>query len=67
MNDVKMMLGKRAAEGYLFLSWCIVGPILMIVIRHLSSSVKNCFFNKGRNFVQTDEQSTDGEQSWWWF
>ncbi|CAF4584974.1 unnamed protein product, partial [Rotaria socialis] len=23
MNDVKMMLGKRAAEYYLFLTWCI--------------------------------------------
>ena len=27
-----MMLGKRAAEYYLFLTWCIIAPILMLVI-----------------------------------
>ncbi|CAF4855280.1 unnamed protein product, partial [Rotaria socialis] len=32
MNDVKMMLGKRAAEYYLFLTWCILSPIIMLVI-----------------------------------
>ncbi|CAF1391258.1 unnamed protein product [Adineta steineri] len=32
MNDVKMMLGKRAAQYYLFLTWCIISPILMFVI-----------------------------------
>jgi hypothetical protein len=31
MNDVKMMLGKRAAEYYLFLTWCIIAPILLLV------------------------------------
>ena len=31
MNDVKMMLGKRAAEYYLFATWCIIAPILMLV------------------------------------
>jgi hypothetical protein len=31
MNDVKMMLGKRAAEYYLFLTWCIISPTLMLV------------------------------------
>ncbi len=31
MNDVKMMLGKRAAEYYLFLTWCITAPILLVV------------------------------------
>ena len=31
MNDVKMMLGKRAAEYYLFVTWCIAAPILIIV------------------------------------
>ena len=31
MNDVKLMLGKRAAQYYLFLTWCIVAPILMLV------------------------------------
>jgi hypothetical protein len=31
MNDVKMMLGKRAAEYYLFVTWCIIAPILMLV------------------------------------
>ncbi len=31
MNDVKMMLGKRAAEYYLFVTWCITAPILIIV------------------------------------
>jgi len=32
MNDVKMMLGKRAAQYYLFLTWCISAPLLMLVI-----------------------------------
>ncbi|CAF3552794.1 unnamed protein product [Rotaria sp. Silwood1] len=32
MNDVKMMLGKRAAEYYLFVTWCIMAPIIMLVI-----------------------------------
>ena len=31
MNDVKMMLGKRAAQYYLFITWCIVAPLLMLV------------------------------------
>jgi hypothetical protein len=31
MNDVKMMLGKRAAEYYLFVTMCIIGPILILV------------------------------------
>ena len=31
MNDVKMMLGKRAGEYYLFVTWCIASPILLIV------------------------------------
>ena len=31
MNDVKMMLGKRAGEYYLFLTWCITSPILLTV------------------------------------
>jgi len=31
MNDIKMMLGKRAAEYYLFITLCIVAPILMLV------------------------------------
>jgi hypothetical protein len=33
MNDVKMMLDKRAAEYYLFITWCITAPILLIVSR----------------------------------
>lgn len=32
MNDVKMMLGKRAAEYYLFITWCITVPVLVSVI-----------------------------------
>ncbi|CAF1020255.1 unnamed protein product [Rotaria sordida] len=32
MNDVKMMLGKRAAEYYLFLTWCIIAPVIMLII-----------------------------------
>ncbi|CAF3963463.1 unnamed protein product [Adineta steineri] len=32
MNDVKMMLGKRAAEYYLFVTWCFISPILMLII-----------------------------------
>ena len=31
MNDVKMMLGKRAAQYYLFTTWCITAPVLMLV------------------------------------
>jgi hypothetical protein len=31
MNDVQMMLGKRAAEYYLFLTWCITAPLLTLV------------------------------------
>jgi hypothetical protein len=31
MNDIKMMLGKRAGEYYLFLTWCITAPILIPV------------------------------------
>lgn len=31
MNDVKMMLRKRAAQYYLFATWCIISPILMLV------------------------------------
>lgn len=26
-----MMLGKRAAEYYLFVTWCIMSPIIMLV------------------------------------
>jgi hypothetical protein len=41
MNDVKMMLGKRAAEYYLFLTWCIIAPILMSVsLNKISFSIK---------------------------
>jgi hypothetical protein len=32
MNDVKMMLGKRAGEYYLFVTWCVTAPILILVI-----------------------------------
>ncbi|CAM4839307.1 unnamed protein product [Rotaria magnacalcarata] len=32
MNDVEMMLGKRAAQYYLFVTWCITAPILTLVI-----------------------------------
>ena len=31
MNDVQMMLGKRAAEYYLFITLCITAPLLTIV------------------------------------
>jgi hypothetical protein len=31
MNDVKMMLGKRAAQYYLFITWCITAPLLTLV------------------------------------
>jgi len=31
MNDVKMMLGKRAAEYYLFVTCCVTAPIVIIV------------------------------------
>ena len=31
MNDVKMMLGKRAAQYYLFATWCVISPVLMLV------------------------------------
>ena len=31
MNDVNMMLGKRAAEYYLFVTWCITAPLLTLV------------------------------------
>ena len=31
MNDVKMMLGKRPAQYYLFTTWCITAPVLMLV------------------------------------
>jgi hypothetical protein len=43
MNDVKMMLGKRAAEYYLFLTWCIVSLILMLVSKKtgLLKSIRN--------------------------
>lgn len=34
MNDVKMMLGKRAAQYYLFATWCVIAPILMLVSDH---------------------------------
>ncbi|CAF1617242.1 unnamed protein product, partial [Didymodactylos carnosus] len=32
MNDVKMMLKKRAAEYYLFLTWRITAPLLMLIV-----------------------------------
>ncbi|CAF4087060.1 unnamed protein product [Rotaria socialis] len=32
MNDVEMMLRKRAAEYYLFLTWYISAPLLIIII-----------------------------------
>lgn len=38
MNDVKMMLGKRAAQYYLFVTWCIVSPVLMLVRTIFDSS-----------------------------
>jgi hypothetical protein len=31
MNDVKMMLGKRSGEYYLFVTWCITAPVLLVV------------------------------------
>jgi hypothetical protein len=31
MNDVHLMLGKRAAEYYLFVTWCITAPLLTLV------------------------------------
>lgn len=31
MNDIKMVLHKRAAEYYLFVTWCITAPILLVV------------------------------------
>jgi hypothetical protein len=34
MNDIKMMLGKRAAEYYLLLTWCFAAPILLLVNRY---------------------------------
>ncbi|CAF1230667.1 unnamed protein product [Adineta steineri] len=32
MNDIKMMLGKRAAEYYLFFTWCVAGPLLTLIL-----------------------------------
>ncbi|CAF1573385.1 unnamed protein product [Didymodactylos carnosus] len=32
MNNVKMMLGKRVAEYYLFLTWNVTAPLLMLVV-----------------------------------
>jgi len=43
MNDVKMMLGKRAAQYYLFLTWCIIAPILMLVSHKIFKSIRNIF------------------------
>jgi hypothetical protein len=31
MNDVKMMLGKRSDEYYLFVTWCIISPVVILV------------------------------------
>ena len=41
MNDVKMMLGKRAAEYYLALTWCIAAPILMVVSKNQTGFSKS--------------------------
>ncbi|CAF1258043.1 unnamed protein product [Rotaria sordida] len=32
MNDVKMMLGRRAAQYYLFVTLCITAPLLALII-----------------------------------
>ena len=31
MNDSAMMLGRRAFEPYLFVTWCITAPIISLV------------------------------------
>ena len=45
MNDVKMMLGKRAAQYYLFVTWCIIAPVLMLVRSLISSLFPFQFFS----------------------
>ncbi|CAF3571258.1 unnamed protein product, partial [Rotaria sp. Silwood2] len=32
MNDIKLMLGKRRPEYYLFVTWCVTGPIILLII-----------------------------------
>ena len=32
MEDIKLMLKKRVIEIYLFSSWCIISPILIIIV-----------------------------------
>ena len=32
MEDIKLMLKKRVIEIYLFSSWCIISPIVIIVV-----------------------------------
>ena len=32
MEDVKLMLKKRTIEIYWFLSWCIISPIILIIV-----------------------------------
>jgi hypothetical protein len=45
MNDIEMMLGKRAAEYYLFLTWCITAPILLVVNRYPIAIHFSLFFS----------------------
>ena len=62
MNDVKMMLGKRAAQYYLFATWCIIAPILMLVSDHHSLNIaKSSFISTDNHIFQTDHSETIGK------
>jgi len=51
MNDVQMMLGKRAAEYYLFITWCITAPLLTLVSTY-GTCCSEQFSNKFIAFVE---------------
>ena len=45
MEDIRMMLGRRPFEPYWFFTWCISGPIITFVRKHLLLySSLDCFY-----------------------
>lgn len=66
MNDVKMMLGKRAAQYYLFLTWCIVAPILMLVSRIIIDEIFE-YSSVDHRFLEINHFETIEKSSKCWF
>lgn len=59
MDDVKMMLGYRAAEYYLFVTWLVTAPILTLVGCQMFQRKSNCFLSlkiiTALNLINTEQ------------